>query len=42
VRPDVIAQYRNHILHLFEKWHAKDEFIKIIDIFRDSPEKASF
>lgn len=42
VRPDVIAQYRNHIAHLFEKWQAKDEIIKIIDIFRDGSEKKSF
>ncbi|MCX8043420.1 MAG: 1-acyl-sn-glycerol-3-phosphate acyltransferase [Desulfobacterota bacterium] len=42
LRPDVISQYRNHILHLFEKWHVSDELRKFIDLFRDQPEKKSF
>lgn len=42
MRPDVLSQYRNHILHLFEKWHAKDELKKIVDLFRDTPEADSF
>lgn len=41
-RPDVVIQYRNHILHLFEKWHVTDELRKFIDLFRDRPEKKSF
>jgi len=42
LRPDVVTQYRNHILHLFETWHVSDELRKLIGIFRDSPEKRSF
>lgn len=42
LRPDVIAQYRNHILHLFETWHLTDELRKFVGIFRDQPEKKSF
>jgi hypothetical protein len=35
MRPDVITQYANHIRHVFEKWHDKEQLLKIIDIFRD-------
>lgn len=42
LRPDVMAQYRNHIIHLFEKWYETDQLMKIIDIFRDEGDHAAF
>ncbi|MEI6128086.1 MAG: hypothetical protein WCQ99_16175, partial [Pseudomonadota bacterium] len=41
MRPDVLSQYRNHIVHLFEKWYDKDQLMKIIDVFRDSKDTDS-
>ena len=41
-RPDVLSQYRNHIVHLFEKWYETDQLMKIIDIFRDDSETKAF
>jgi glycerol-3-phosphate O-acyltransferase len=41
-RPDVLSQYRNHIVHLFEKWYETDQLMKIIDIFRDDSETKVF
>ncbi len=34
LRPEVLSQYDSHIAHLFETWHVKDQFKKIIDFFR--------
>jgi len=41
-RPDVLVQYENHIAHLFEKWHDKEQIMKIIDIFRDRTDREAF
>jgi len=41
-RKDILSQYRNHVLHLFEKWHDKEKLLKIIDIFRDGKDMDSF
>ena len=42
LRQDVLSQYRNHILHLFEKWYEADQLMKIIDIFRDESDATGF
>lgn len=42
LRPDVMSQYRNHILHLFEKWYETDQLMKIMDIFRDGGDQDTF
>ena len=39
-RPDVVAQYSNHILHFFEKWYDKDQLIKTIKVFREKEEES--
>jgi len=42
MRKDVLSQYRNHILHLFEQWYETDQLMKIIDIFRDDSDTKAF
>jgi glycerol-3-phosphate O-acyltransferase len=42
MRQDVLTQYRNHIVHLFEKWYEPERLMKIIDIFRDGPDAETF
>jgi glycerol-3-phosphate O-acyltransferase len=42
MRPDVLSQYRNHIVHMFEKWYEPDQLMKIIDIFRDGGDAETY
>ena len=41
-RPDVLVQYRNHILHLFEKWYDRKQLVKTVKSFGESRETDIF